>query len=78
MRHINCLSVITSTAYDEEARYFDAGVSSSKREELEQQLQELAGPLWVKQVAHVTLEGLERVEEGLRDAPGPFAQAAAR
>lgn len=66
-----------TTAYDEEARYFDSGVSSSKREELEQQLQALATPLWQQQVAHINRQGLEDVEEALKGATGPFAAAAA-
>lgn len=71
-------TAVTFPGYDEEARYFDAGVSGSKRDDLEQQLQGLASPLWDQQVAHLKAQGLEDFQEALKAADGPFAAAAAR
>lgn len=70
------------TGYDEEARYFEAGVCAAKREDLVAGVCTLVAPLWKQQAAHLQAAALNHFDAGLKegmDGQGlSFAEAAAK
>nr|XP_043635564.1 protein ROOT HAIR DEFECTIVE 3-like [Erigeron canadensis] len=58
-----CLS-----SYDEEATYFEDGVRSAKRRQLEEKLTQLVQPTYQMMLEHIQLETLDKFKRALLDA----------
>ncbi|XP_042756298.1 protein ROOT HAIR DEFECTIVE 3 isoform X1 [Lactuca sativa] len=56
------------SSYDEEATYFEDGVRSAKRKQLEEKLIQLVQPTYQLMLEHIQLETLDKFKKALQDA----------
>ena len=72
--------LVRLTGYDEEARYFDAGVSSAQRQDLEGRVMAVLHPAFAQQAQHVKAAALAKGQALLEQALSQpsFAEAAQR
>ena len=78
--HLQLSSSTPPAGYDEEARYFDAGVSSAQRQDLEGRVMGVLHPAFAQQAQHVKAAALAKGQALLEEALSQpsFAEAAQR